>query len=73
MDSGLTSTSILGLIVLLGVIGTPVYILLFSTMLNGPKPARVKGIFIGTILTLAVAAIVGTGVFGAVMSLIIPG
>ena len=74
MDSGLTPTSILGLTVLLGVIGTPVYILLFSTMLNGPKPAaRVKGVFIGTILTLAVAAIVGTGVFGAVMSLIIPG
>ncbi len=73
MSSGLTSTSVLGLIVMLGIIGTPVYILLFNTMFNGPRGGRVKGVFIGTILALAIAAIAATAIFSAVMSLIIPG
>jgi hypothetical protein len=73
MISGLTSTSVLGLIVLLGVIGTPVYVLLFGTMLNGPRAGKVKGVFIGTIFGLAVAAIAATWIFATTMSLIVPG
>ena len=73
MISGLTATSVLGLVVLVGVIGTPIYALLFGTLLNGPKVGRVKEVFIGTMLTLAVAAVVGTLLFSTVMSLIVPG
>ncbi len=72
MSDFLHSTSILGLIVMVGVIGIPVYVLAFTTMLGGPRVGHVRGVFIGTILTLLVGAVIFTWIGGAIFSLVIP-
>ena len=80
MENWSTSTSLLGLIIMLVVIIGPLATLLFVTLLGGPKVGspkpiggKVKMVFLGTMLTLVVAAILFTAVLGGVMSLVVPG
>lgn len=79
MDIYSTSTSALGLVVLAVVIVGPLSTLLIATMFGGPrvgnpKPlgGKVKLVFLGTMVTVVLAAIVLTSVLGGVMSLIVP-
>lgn len=71
MDSNAAISS-LGLIVLLGVIGIPLYILAFTTILEKPREGRIRWIFFGTAVTLLAAAIALTAIGGAILRLIIP-
>ncbi len=72
MHSTLASTSLLGLIVLGVIVGTPIYVLLLTTMLGGPKVGRVRGVFIGSVVTILAIFIASTFVFSGIMSLIFP-
>ena len=72
MHSTLASTSLLGLIVMLVIVGVPVYVLLLSSMFGGPKVGRVRGVFIGSVVTILALFIAFTFVFSGIMSLIFP-
>ncbi|OGC94410.1 MAG: hypothetical protein A2W25_01890 [candidate division Zixibacteria bacterium RBG_16_53_22] len=72
MHSTLASTSLLGLIVMLVIVGAPVYVLLLSAMFGGPKVGRVRGVFIGSVVAILAIFIAFTFVFSGIMSLIFP-
>jgi hypothetical protein len=72
MHSTLASTSLLGFIVLGVIIGTPIYVMLLTAMLGGPKVGRVRGVFIGSVVTILALFIVSTFIFSGIISLIFP-
>ena len=72
MHSTLASTSLLGLIVMLVIVGAPVYVLLLSVMFGGPKVGRLRGVFIGSVVAILAIFIAFTFVFSGIMSLIFP-
>ncbi len=72
MGEFLASTSLLGLVVMLGVIGIPVYTLVFTTMFGGPKVGNIRGVFIGTVVLLIVGFVVFTWIGGAILSMVVP-
>ena len=67
-----STTSSLGLFVLLGVIGIPLYILFFTTILEKPRGSRVTGVFLGTAVAILASAIAFTAIGGAILHLIVP-
>ena len=72
MDNAFATTSALGLIVILVILGVPMYILFFTTMFGGPRVGRVRGVFVGTVALLLVSFVVSTFIFSGLMSLIVP-
>lgn len=72
MHSTLASTSLLGLIVLVLIVGTPIYVLVLATIFGGPKVGRVRGVFFSSAAAILIAFIAATFVMGGIMSLIFP-
>ena len=72
MTEPLSAVYILGIIVLLVLIGVPVYILVLATLFSGPSGARIKGVFFGTVLAVAAVGIAFAWLIGAVLSLVMP-
>ena len=71
--NSLAASYMLGIIVMAGVIGIPVYILLFATIFGGPKVGHVRSVFFGTILLLLAGAVIFSWLGGAILSLVVPG
>ncbi|MBI4331948.1 MAG: hypothetical protein HY673_11765 [Chloroflexi bacterium] len=79
MENWSASTSLLGLVVMSVVVAGPLATLLGATIFGGPKGGNpkpvggtVKKVFLGTMLSIVVGALVMTVVLSGVMSLIIP-
>lgn len=73
MHSSLTSTSLLGLVVMAIIVGTPVYVLILTTIFGGPKVGRVRGVFFGAVITILAAFIAFTFILSGILSLLFPG
>jgi hypothetical protein len=58
--------------VVLGLILVPVVVLIASAIFSSPRNTRVPGLFLGSVVLLIGATIVGFAAFGALLGLVFP-
>lgn len=69
--SGLVRKVEKGLILIM-IIETPILIMILASIFGSPRKFRVTGLFIGSLILLLAALVIGTAVIGMMLELFIP-